>query len=36
MYFLVPNFLFCPFEEQRLRAAFGDYMSYESRVRRWL
>jgi protein-S-isoprenylcysteine O-methyltransferase Ste14 len=36
IYFVILNFVFCPFEEQRLRAAFADYATYESRVRRWI
>lgn len=36
VYFAILNFVFCPFEEQRLRAEFADYASYESRVRRWI
>ena len=36
VYFLVLNFLFCPFEEERLRATFVHYASYESKVRRWI
>jgi protein-S-isoprenylcysteine O-methyltransferase Ste14 len=35
-YFLILNFVFCPFEEDRLRATFAGYGSYESRVRRWV
>ena len=36
VYFLILNFIFCPFEEQRLRAVFADYASYTANVRRWL
>jgi protein-S-isoprenylcysteine O-methyltransferase Ste14 len=36
MYFVILNFFFCPFEEQRLRSTFTDYASYESTVRRWI
>lgn len=35
-YFLILNFVFCPFEEQRLRSEFGEYAVYASRVRRWV
>ena len=36
LYFLILNFFFCPFEEQRLRSTFADYASYELAVRRWI
>ena len=36
VYFAILNFVFCPFEEQRLRAEFAAYEAYESRVRRWI
>lgn len=36
VYFLILNFVFCPFEEDRLRTTFAGYASYESRVRRWI
>jgi protein-S-isoprenylcysteine O-methyltransferase Ste14 len=34
--FLILDTVFCPFEEGRLRAAFGDYETYSARVRRWI
>jgi protein-S-isoprenylcysteine O-methyltransferase Ste14 len=34
--FAVLNFVFCPFEERRLRTAFPDFAAYAARVRRWL
>ena len=34
--FAIRNFVFCPFEEERLRAAFPGYAAYAARVRRWL
>lgn len=36
IYFLILNFAFCPFEEDRLRSTFAEYEEYESRVRRWV
>ncbi len=37
IYFLILNFVFCPFEEAKLLIAFGDeYAQYCSKVRRWL
>ena len=36
-FFLIIDSVFCPFEEQKLRRAFGEeYASYATRVRRWL
>ena len=35
-YFLILNFVFCPFEEDRLRVRFAQYSSYASKVRRWI
>ena len=32
--FAILNFVFCPFEEDRLRAAFAGFDAYASRVRR--
>ena len=34
--FAILNFVFCPFEEERLRAAFPGYAAYAARVRRWI
>ena len=34
--FAILNFVFCPFEEQRLQAAFPGYAAYSARVRRWI
>lgn len=34
--FAILNFVFCPYEEARLRAAFPGYGAYAARVRRWL
>lgn len=34
--FTILNFVFCPFEEERLRAAFPGFGAYASRVRRWI
>ena len=34
--FAVLNFVFCPYEEQRLRTAFPDFDAYAARVRRWI
>lgn len=35
--FIILNNAFCPFEEQKLAAGFGDaYEAYRSTVRRWL
>jgi len=36
LYFLLLNAVFCPYEEQKLRATFGEYEDYASRVRRWI
>jgi protein-S-isoprenylcysteine O-methyltransferase Ste14 len=36
MLFAVLNFVFCPFEEDRLRAAFAGFGAYSRRVRRWI
>ena len=30
------NFVFCPYKEQRLCAAFPGFAAYAARVRRWL
>jgi len=36
-YFAILNFVFCPFEENKLSHAFGDeYALYKDQVRRWL
>ena len=36
-YFAVMDRVFCPYEEHKLEAAFGDeYRRYRGRVRRWL
>lgn len=36
-YFLIINFAFCPFEEAKLEAQFGnEYLAYKARVGRWL
>jgi protein-S-isoprenylcysteine O-methyltransferase Ste14 len=34
--FAILNFVFCPYEEKRLRAAFPRYAAYAARVRRWI
>jgi protein-S-isoprenylcysteine O-methyltransferase Ste14 len=34
--FAILNFVFCPFEENRLHAAFPAYAAYAARVRRWI
>ncbi len=34
--FSVLNFVFCPFEERRLRKAFPNFAAYAARVRRWI
>jgi protein-S-isoprenylcysteine O-methyltransferase Ste14 len=37
LFLLVVNQAFCPFEEQRLTAAFGkEYSNYQRTVRRWV
>jgi len=37
LYFIVINHVFCPYEEQKLVATFGDdYLAYKDRGRRWL
>ena len=35
-YFLLLNIVFCPYEEQKLRATFEEYDAYASIVRRWI
>ncbi len=36
-YFAILNFVFCPYEEDKLAMAFGDeYIQYMNRVRRWI
>jgi protein-S-isoprenylcysteine O-methyltransferase Ste14 len=36
-FFLTMNFVFIPYEEQKLLETFGDsYAAYKTRVRRWL
>ena len=36
-FFLIMDRLFCPYEEDKLQAAFSDaYRAYASRIRRWL
>jgi len=36
-YFAILNFVFCPFEENKLSYAFGEeYSQYKVQVRRWL
>jgi protein-S-isoprenylcysteine O-methyltransferase Ste14 len=30
------NFVFCPYEENRLRAVFPSFAAYEAKVRRWI
>ena len=36
-YFAVINYVFCPYEEQKLQAAFGEeFPDYRRRVRRWV
>lgn len=37
LFFCVANWWYIPFEEERMRAAFGDqFDAYKSNVRRWL
>lgn len=37
VFFLVINYVFCPYEEQKLRLLFGEaYEAYCGQVRRWL
>ncbi len=37
IYFAILNFVFCPYEENKLATAFGEeYFLYRSRVRRWV
>ena len=37
VYFMIINFVFCPFEENKLLNSLGDeYVQYMSRVRRWI
>lgn len=36
-YFIVLNYVFCPYEERKLTASFGRvYLDYKNKVRRWL
>ena len=36
-YFIIIDRVFCPYEEEKLMAAFGrDYETYRSQVRRWI
>ncbi len=36
-YFAILNFVFCPYEENKLAKAFGDeYIQFRNRVRRWI
>lgn len=36
-YFMIINFVFCPYEESKLINSFGaEYIQYLSRVRRWI
>ncbi|HAM53764.1 MAG TPA: hypothetical protein DCP92_24860 [Nitrospiraceae bacterium] len=36
-YFAILNFVYCPYEENKLAKAFGqEYIQYRNRVRRWL
>lgn len=34
--FAILNFVFCPYEEDRLRAAFPAFDAYAARTRRWI
>jgi protein-S-isoprenylcysteine O-methyltransferase Ste14 len=35
-YFAIINWVFCPYEEDKLATAFGcEYETYRSQVRRW-
>ena len=34
--FLILHYVFCPYEERRLRGIFSDYDAYSARVRRWI
>ena len=34
--FAILNVVFCPYEENRLRAAFPEFDAYAARVRRWI
>jgi protein-S-isoprenylcysteine O-methyltransferase Ste14 len=37
LYFVIINFAFCPYEEQKLQVSFGqEFLAYKSSVRRWL
>lgn len=37
VYFTILNFVFCPYEEQKLLNSFGDdYLMYKNKVRRWI
>jgi protein-S-isoprenylcysteine O-methyltransferase Ste14 len=36
-YFMILNFIFCPYEERKLINSFGpEYIEYMTRVRRWI
>jgi protein-S-isoprenylcysteine O-methyltransferase Ste14 len=36
-YFMIINFVFCPYEESKLISSFGaEYIQYMSKVRRWI
>ena len=36
-YFAIINFIFCPYEENKLSNSFGDeYVNYKNCVRRWI
>ncbi|MGO9611521.1 MAG: methyltransferase family protein [Dissulfurispiraceae bacterium] len=36
-YFAIINFIFCPYEEDKLYNSFGnDYIKYRNRVRQWI
>ncbi len=36
-YFAIINFVFCPYEEKKLRNSFGaEYLQYANKVRRWI
>ena len=37
VYFVIINWAFCPYEEQKLTSAFGqEYRNYMGRTRRWI